>query len=147
MTNPSRDNGTRMESRAARYLRGAGWPDCDRQPLRGNRDHGDLIVSRRPLIIAEVKYRDRSASQQQVAAWMDETLREADHAGADLGVLIVARKGVQVESWHACMTAADWVALLVGADLGVDPGEMDAPWVLSAPLADWAYMAGLWADR
>lgn len=141
--NPSKDKGTRKETAAAKYLRTAGWPWCDRQPLRGNRDHGDLVVNRDPKIIAEVKYRDRPASQQQIAAWMDETDLEAVHAGADLGVLIVARKGVRVESWHACMTAADWLTVLSG-DSGL---FSDAPWVLSSSLADWAYMVRGWADQ
>lgn len=143
MTNPSKDKGTRMETRAKRFLRDNGWPWCDRQPLRGNRDHGDLTVSRQPLIIAEVKYRDRPVSQQQLADWMDETDKEAANANADLGVLIVARKGVQVGSWHAAMTAAGWLAVLAGDRLV--PG--DAPWVLTASLSDWSWLVRDWAER
>ena len=40
MANPSRDKGTRMETTAKRYLQASGWPQADRQPLRGDRDQG-----------------------------------------------------------------------------------------------------------
>ena len=142
MANPSRDKGTRMETTAKRYLQASGWPQADRQPLRGDRDQGDLVVSRIPLIIAEVKYRDHAFSDAQLGRWLEETEREAVHAGADLGVLIVARKGVRVENWDAVMAANDWMLLLSGDEVL----PTDAPWPLRASLADWSRMALAWVE-
>ena len=140
--NPSRDKGTRRESTAKRFLQASGWPDCDRQPLRGNRDHGDLVICRDPHIIAEVKYRSETFSDAQVGRWLEETEREAVYAGADLAVLIVARKGVRVEYWDAVMAANDWMLMLSGDQVL----PTDAPWPLRASLADWSRMAKAWAD-
>ena len=142
MSNPSKDKGTRRESTAKRYLQSSGWPDCDRQPLRGNRDHGDLIVCRDPHIIAEVKYRSETFSDAQAMRWLEETEREAVHAGADLSVLIVARKGVRVEYWDAVMAANDWMLILSGDEVL----PTDAPWPLRASLADWSRMALAWVE-
>ena len=142
MANPSRDKGTRMETTAKRYLQASGWPQADRQPLRGDRDQGDLVVSRIPLIIAEVKYRDHAFSDAQLGRWLEETEQEAVHAGADLGVLIVARKGVRVENWDAVMAANDWMLLLSGDQVL----PTDAPWALRASLADWSRMALAWVE-
>ena len=69
-------------------------PDCERRALAGNRDTGDLTVCRRPLIVAEVKagHAADKASPKVIADWLEQTDTEAVHAGAVLGVLIVARK-------------------------------------------------------
>ena len=142
MSNPSKDKGTRRETAAKRYLQGAGWPQADRAPLRGNRDHGDLVICRDPHIIAEVKYRSETFSDAQVGRWLEETEREAINAGADLGLLIVARKGVRVEYWDAVMAANDWMLMLSGDEVL----PTDAPWALRASLADWSRMALAWVE-
>ena len=140
--NPSKDKGTRKETTAKRYLQASGWPEADRQPLRGNRDHGDLVVCRTPKIVAEVKYRDRTFSDAQVLRWLEETETEAVHAGADLSVLIVARKGVRVEYWDAVMAANDWLLILSGDEVL----PTDAPWPLRASLQNWSRMALAWVE-
>jgi len=142
MSNPSKDKGTRKETPAKRYLQGAGWPQADRAPLRGNRDQGDLVVSRTPLIIGEVKYRDRAFSDAQVGRWLEETEREAVHAGAELGVLIVARKGVRVEYWDAVMAANDWMLMLSGDQVL----PTDAPWPMRTSLEHWSRIALAWVE-
>ena len=140
--NPSRDKGTRRESTAKRFLQASGWPDCDRQPLRGNRDHGDLVICRDPHIIAEVKYRSETFSDAQVGRWLEETEREAVHAGADLSVLIVARKGVRVEYWDAVMAANDWMLMLSGDQVL----PTDAPWPMRTSLEHWSRIALAWVE-
>ena len=142
MANPSKAKGTARETAAARWLQANGWPECERQPLRGNRDQGDLIVCRGPKIIGEVKYRSGLAGPAMVAEWMRQTEDEAVHAGADLGVLIVAVKGKPVAQWDAIMPASDWALLLTGDSIL----PTDAPWPLRASLADWSRMAYEWAD-
>lgn len=140
--NPSKDKGTRRETAAARWLAAHGWPECERQPLRGNRDQGDLIVSRAPRIIAEVKTRKGTISTGQITEWLQETETEAVHAGADLAVLVVARHGVRVPSWDAYMPAADWLLVLAG--VAVLPS--DGPWPMRVTLSDWSEIVRAWAE-
>jgi len=139
----SKDRGTRSETLAVRYLREHGFPQADRQPLRGNRDSGDLVVCRKPLIVAEVKSRKRLPSRRQVRGWWGETETGTVRAGGDLGVLIVHQSGVSVADWQAVMPAADWAYVLTS-----DPGTLllDAPWLLACSLADWAVAVSGWAD-
>ena len=142
MTNPSKAKGTRKESTARAFLKVSGFPECERQPLHGNRDHGDLIVCQAPKIIAEVKSRKGTISGRDIDLWWKQTETEAVHAGADLGVLIVARHGVSVAAWDAIMPASDWALLLTGDSIL----PTDAPRLLRASLADWSLMAWEWAD-
>lgn len=142
MANPSKAKGTRAESKARDWLQANGWPECERQPLRGNRDQGDLIVCRGPKIIAEVKYRAMPVGPRTLADWLEQTETEAVHAGADLGVLIVAVKGKPPALWDAYMPAADWALLTTGDSIPT----RDAPEPLRATLAGWSRMAWDWAD-
>ncbi len=136
MSNPSKAKGTRAESKARDYLRGQGWTDCDRQPLRGTADQGDLIVCRKPLVIAEVKARKGSVSEAQIRAWMDETETEACNANADLAVLIVARHGINVAAWDAFMPVQDWAYITARGDYYTLSSKV----TLRASLADWSDM-------
>ena len=66
-------------------------------------------MCRRPLIVAEVKagHAADKASPKVIADWIEQTDTEAVHAGAVLGVLIVARKYRNPRDWDAWMRAAD----------------------------------------
>ena len=133
--------GTASETAAKRFLQANGFPDCDRQPLRGNRDQGDLIVCRSPLVIAEVKggQMAEKASHTVIAEWLEQTETEAVHAGADLAVLIVRRHRRPVAQWDAWMPAGDWAWLLGFERHSSWFGTLDkAP--LRGSLADWARM-------
>ena len=142
MSNPSKRKGTSKESAARQWLQDNGFPSCRRNPLTGNRDQGDLTVCDSPRIIAEVKYRDKGPSLKVIADWLEQTDTEAVHAGAVLGVLIVARKYRNPRDWDAYMRACDWVLLLSGDEV-LWP---DAPWPMRTSLADWSSMAKAWAD-
>ena len=135
-----KDIGTAAETAAKRFLQEAGFADCDRQPLRGSRDTGDLIVCREPLIIAEVKGGQQAerASAQMIGTWLEQAETEAVHAGADLAVLIVRRFRRPVALWDAWMPLSDWVWL---ADKGrFASGAMRAT-PLRGSLGDWAALA------
>lgn len=142
MSNPSKAKGTARETAAKRWLQEHGWPTCRRQPLAGNRDEGDLVVCEAPKIVAEVKFRSVTVSPAVIAEWLRQTETEAVHAGADLGVLIVAIKNRGPAEWDAWMPANDWALLLTGDSIL----PSDAPWPLRASLADWSRMAWEWAD-
>ena len=140
-----RDIGTAAETAAKRWLVDDGWPDADRQPLRGVRDCGDLIVCRSPRIVAECKggVAADTASAGLIADWLAETETERVNAGAVLAVLIVRRHRRPVGLWAAHMPAAGWLTLFDGS---TDAAGWDSPWSLRASLADWSEMAKAWAD-
>lgn len=144
MTRRPKDIGTAGETAVKRWLLDNGWPDADRQPLRGNRDTGDLVVCRQPLIIAECKAgaMAENASDALIRTWLEQTETERRNAGAQLGVLVVRRFRRPVGLWDAWMDAASWMMLLDGSGLDAT----DAPWPLRASLADWSEMAAGWAD-
>ena len=144
MSRRPKDIGTAAETAARRFLVDDGWPDCERRALAGNRDTGDLTVCRRPLIIAEVKagHAADKASPKVIDDWLEQTDTEAVHAGADLGVLIVARKYRNPRDWDAYMRACDWVLLLTGDEV-LWP---DAPWPMRVSVEHWSQMAKAWAD-
>ncbi len=144
MKTKPRDIGTSAETAAKRWLVDDGWPDCERRALASNRDTGDLTVCRRPLIIAEVKagHAADKAGPKVIDAWLEQTDTEAVHAGAALGVLIVARKYRNPRDWDAYMRACDWALLLTGDEV-LWP---DAPWPMRVSVEHWSQMAKAWAD-
>lgn len=128
--NRSKNKGTAAETAVTRWARANGFPGADRQPLRGNRDAGDIGLC--PGIVVEVKSHAGVASTGQPAPtllreWMDQAQLEAANAGAALCPLVVKRAGTAIPGrWFAYITAADFAAL-VGAPTEhlADPA---APW-------------------
>lgn len=139
-----KDIGTAAETAVVRYLREHGFPGADRQPLRGNRDQGDITIT--AGVIAEVKagHYAATASTAVIKQWLDETETERVNAGADIGVLIVrqARRGVNL--WHVWQPAHTLLYTLTGDALPT----FAAPWPVCMALQDWAQLvAGEWGDR
>lgn len=115
MVNPSKQRGTAAETACVRWLRENGFPWADRQPLRGNRDAGDLTIA--PGLIAEVKSHKSAATGQpghkQLETWLEQTDIETLNAGAEHGVLIVKRAGTtNVGMWWAHMRLGAFLKLL-----------------------------------
>ena len=137
--------GTAAESAAVRWLKGNGWPDTIRLEELGIKNQGDLLLNdNAPRLTAEVKagWQTEKAGAAKRAEWLQQTEDRAVRAGADLSVLIVARKGCNPSLWDAYMPAADWALLLTGDSILTT----DAPWPLRASLADWSRAAWEWAD-
>lgn len=117
MSNPSKRKGTAGETAAAKWFRANGFPFADRQPLRGNRDAGDLALA--PGLVAEVKSVAVAAGgrvpPKMLATFMAEAESERMNAGAAHCPLIVKRAGTaDVAQWFAYLPA--WAfAQLVGA--------------------------------
>ena len=126
MSNPSKKKGTQAEVAAMKWLRENGFPWCDRQPLRGNRDSGDLLLC--VGIVAEVKSVAKGAAGQPprglLEEWLQQTDSEAEHAGADFGILIVKRSRVTNPAhWFVYMRLGEWLRLS-GAHLPLpDPSQ------------------------
>jgi hypothetical protein len=129
MTNRSKAKGTAGETALVRWLRLNGFPGADRQPLRGNRDAGDLVLS--PGLVMEVKnYAGPPAVGQPAAEvlgkWMAQAELERAHADADHCPLVVKRRGTADPGrWFAYIPAAGF-AELVGANVPHLP-EPSAP--------------------
>ena len=126
MSNPSKKKGTHAEVAAMKWLRDNGFPWCDRQPLRGNRDSGDLQLC--IDVIAEVKSVAAGATGQPprglLATWLQQTDVEAEHADADFALLIVKRSGTaDPGKWWCYMRLGEWLRL-TGAHLPLpDPSQ------------------------
>jgi hypothetical protein len=112
VTNRPKDIGTRGESQVVGFLREHGFPNSERRALRGTKDVGDITGT--PGIVWEVKAGEaaRTASDNQVDLWLAETDLERDNDGAQLGLLVMARRRHNVRTWWAVMHADDLVGLL-----------------------------------
>lgn len=113
--NPSKAKGTAAETLTVRWFRDNGFPMADRQPLRGNRDAGDLDLA--PGVVVEVKAHKLPTGHPtsgQVATWMAQSQLERTNAGAAYCPLVVKRPGTtDVGRWFAFVTFAD-LAMLTG---------------------------------
>lgn len=83
----SKRKGTGWESAVAAYLRGQGARHVERRTLNGAKDRGDIAGL--PGVVIEAK----CAVRVELAAWLDEAIRERDNDGADLGVVWFKRRG------------------------------------------------------
>jgi len=125
MVNRSKAWGTLNETATVKYLRLNGFPGADRQPLRGNRDAGDIALC--PGLVMEVKAHKSAGTGQpghaQLAEWMAQAEAERVNAGAQLCPLVVKRAGTtDVGRWFAYVTAGA-CAQLMGSDVHPpDPG-------------------------
>lgn len=124
MANPSKAKGTAAETACVRWLRLNGYPGADRQPLRGNRDAGDLALA--PGLVVEVKNRRGGATGQPAAGDLDDWMRQAETerliAGADHCPLIVKRSGTaDVGRWFAYVPAWSFAALVGAPDRPAHP--------------------------
>lgn len=121
MANPSKAKGTAGETACKRWLIDHGFPGADRQPLRGNRDCGDLGLT--AGIVAEVKaYRLPTGypTAAQLTLWLAQAAVEKTNAGAAYCPLIVKRPGTSdVGRWFAFLTMAEF-AMLTGAHIPLE---------------------------
>lgn len=112
-----RDIGTVAETAVVRVLRDNGFPHAERRALHGALDLGDITGT--PGIVWEVKGGDaaKTASDGQVERWREETDREAQNAGAPLGILVLQRKGIgtaNASRWWAILDASTLTDLVGG---------------------------------
>lgn len=114
-----KDIGTAGETAVVKYLRKHGFGNAERRALTGSLDQGDITGC--PGIVWEVKAGKaaETASDGQIAKWLEETETERQNAKADVGILVVKRKGIGPDN------AGKWWAI-VYADAEVvtrDPGR------------------------
>ena len=95
-----RDIGTRVESAIVKACRTAGFPYADRQPLRGNRDQGDIVVTPGVIIEAKGGKAAEQASDGQIEKWMSELDKAQQNADAEIALLVTKRPGVGHTNAH-----------------------------------------------
>lgn len=98
--NKSKAKGTAAETAVVRAIQKRGFPSAERRSLKGTHDQGDITGC--PGICWEVKGGQAAwdASDGQILAWLAETEKERINAGADIGVLVVQRKGIGPKNAH-----------------------------------------------
>lgn len=102
-----RQKGTAFETLIVDYLRDHGFPYAERRALHGTNDKGD-ITGTGPLVWECKNHKTLALSE-----WMRETEIERDNATADVGVLVVKRRGYgQAADQYAVLPLAVLVALL-----------------------------------
>jgi len=105
-----KDKGTDAERAVARFLAVNGFPHAERRASNGSADRGDITGT--PGICWEVKSRKELPGDGTIMAWLDETARERQNAGARYGVLVVRRPGVSglnANRWWAYLRMDDVV--------------------------------------
>ena len=126
MVNRSKAVGTQAETLVTRYLQENGFGTAERRALHGTYDLGDITGI--PGVVIEVKsgHAAETASDGLINAWLAETETERKNAKADVGVLVVKRKGKG--------NAGDWWAILRFYDWG-------RPYPVRILLKDWVHNA------
>lgn len=107
----SKQKGTAWETACVNALRAALPVDVVyRQTLSGTQDKGDIrVVTPWVELIVECK----NAVRLELAGWVDEAEKEAEHADVDLGVVWHHRKGVgSPVGGYVTMSGAAFLSLL-----------------------------------
>lgn len=93
MANPSKQKGTRAETKVVRYLESSGFA-ARRQALAGSEDQGDIeaVSPHDEKFIIEVKAGKQTTApnRTQLIDWCNQALNEAEHAGGK-PVLVIVR--------------------------------------------------------
>jgi hypothetical protein len=82
MANPPKQKGTSWESLIVKELESRGIR-ARRRTLSGAQDQGDIELPDLPSIVIEAK----NCKAMSLSAWVDEAVKEAQHAKAEIGVV------------------------------------------------------------
>lgn len=104
----------------AAYLRENGFPLADRRLREGRTDdQGDIDGV--PSTVIQVKY----VQDNRYQAWVEDTIRQRDNAGAWLCLLVRRVPRKPVAQWEALMPSAYFVASFELGDGGRIRGQLD----------------------
>lgn len=114
-----KDIGTAAETAVVRFLQANGFPQAERRALHGAVDLGDITGT--PGVCWEVKGGEaaKNASDGLVEQWLAEADAERRNAGAEIGVLVVQRRGIGPRNagrWWAIWSRQLGVGILVGSE-------------------------------
>lgn len=113
----------------ARYLREQGFPEADRRLREGRADdQGDIDGV--PYTVIQVK----NVESNRYAAWVLDTIKQRDEAGAPLCLLVRRVPRKPVEQWEALMPSSYFMAsfeyVVDGSPVEGEPLETEAwSWV------------------
>jgi len=115
----AKDIGTRGETAVVNLAKSVGFEFSTRIALSGAKDRGDVMLTRYPLTIIEVKAGKsaQSASLNQIKKWLGETDKERRNASAAHAFLVVQRQGFgvgRVENWELWTNQNDHFGYLQG---------------------------------
>lgn len=119
MTNPSKERGTRGETRVLRHMyKRLGDERLRRQALSGARDRGDIggIFAHGWQGVAEVKNLREEPGPKLLRVWMGQAVAERENAGAGFAVLVVLRPGRAVGRAYAYVTIRDLARICLGLE-------------------------------
>lgn len=115
----SKDKGTKAETGVVGAVRRLVYPHAERRALHGSTDLGDITGT--PGVCWEVKGGEAAwnASDGLIDRWLVETELERRNAGADIGILVVQRRGISpanAHRWPAYLRLRPLVELARGED-------------------------------
>jgi hypothetical protein len=87
--NASKQKGTAFESLIVDGLHDMGYPYAERRAQRGSSDGGDIAGI--PGVVLELK----AVARLDLSGWLKELKAEIRNAGADLGAVVVKRRGTR----------------------------------------------------
>lgn len=107
--------GTRFETRVADWLSERTGCGVTRRALSGSRDRGDLVGLRLNGLVCCVECKD--CRDERLAEWREQTEVERGNSDADVGLLVMHRKGRGEkrfgETWVE-LVAEDFMGLAMG---------------------------------
>lgn len=127
MANPSRDAGTRQETKICTTLNDyAGCKVAERLALHGRLDQGDIRILVDDLVLTgESKHSKRYPSEGKMDAYRQQTVDETANAGSDGGVLFVNLPNRSVERMECHMLKSTYLKLH-GVDRVLRDGRIPA---------------------
>lgn len=135
VANKSGRIGRQTENGASGFLVTSGaWPHAEPRVLHGAYDQGDITGT--PGVCWQVKGGEQAhtATDLDIEKWMGALLEQTENAEADVGVLVVKRKGYgnqRAGDWWAYMTQATVVRLTNGAKFD---NKLLPDWLGAVPL-------------
>lgn len=97
MGNPSKAKGSRYERAVAEVFRESGFPEADRDRLRGSEDCGDITG------VMDLTIEAKNRRKLNIAGAVDEALEEAENAGTTWALAAVKRRQKNARESYAIM--------------------------------------------
>ena len=120
----SKSIGTPCETGVVNFLKAHGFPHAERRALTGTLDKGDIAGCIGICIEVKGGRAAEDASDGQIEKWLAETERERVNANADIGILVVKRRGIsrtRAGEWWAVVDLGVLADLIYEPENGIKP--------------------------
>lgn len=98
--------GTKFESACRDFIQTWGFPHCERAPLWGGHDRGDLLGI--PGFVIQC----RNTARLDLAGAIDDAKTQAANNGSGRPVAIIRRRGTSVAGAYVVMELCDWLEVI-----------------------------------